>query len=470
MGYPPVVVVESGGVPRTQVAEGVSAPAFTVVDSGARPITLADNAPPIALFNPDGSPYSSFSVRTVRASDDMFYEVLRVGSAAKVVRYERNMGASGGTDLGNKWPEARVTGLGFMSGYSSNPATATLIMDEVGACDTVGRSAGGINFGSYHGLGAAGALNSQSFLIDGVSCDPFAADVEGTTLEVRNNTTASDGTNFYTRELVITNQADGTLAFSIPTVSASGMTLVYVGMPMASGNGFSEIDVRYGTAWNVIPLGTGVASAGLAAAKAVRMRDPTTGYYVTGSGELQAIANFVRARTEKQTVEQRSKTYLAQFSSVAALAGAEWTLEWGAGTAGSVAPSTSLVSALWASPWDNAPGPTGGTVTVNGADLDMVWSSGTSNLRFSSPISGVAIGQVYAISVDLISNNASTRLMLASNGSSTTSPTLSITADVGRNIEVFTASYANQRMMVRAASTIAASTKWRSPAAYLIAA
>lgn len=58
MGYPPVVMVSSGGVPRTQVAEGVSAPAFTVVESGARPITLADNSPSIALFNEDGTPYA----------------------------------------------------------------------------------------------------------------------------------------------------------------------------------------------------------------------------------------------------------------------------------------------------------------------------------------------------------------------------------------------------------------------------
>lgn len=62
MSHPPVVVVESGGVPRTQVAEGGSAPAFTVVESGARPITLADNSPPIALFNPDGTPYAGGGV------------------------------------------------------------------------------------------------------------------------------------------------------------------------------------------------------------------------------------------------------------------------------------------------------------------------------------------------------------------------------------------------------------------------
>lgn len=69
MGYPPVVVVESGGVPRTQVEEGVSAPAFTVVESGARPITLADNAPPIALFNEDGSPWTDGPWYTEGATD-----------------------------------------------------------------------------------------------------------------------------------------------------------------------------------------------------------------------------------------------------------------------------------------------------------------------------------------------------------------------------------------------------------------
>lgn len=72
MGYPPVVVVESGGVPRTQVAEGVSAPAFTVVESGARPITLADNAPPIALFNEDGTPYTGGGVSTDPDAEALF--------------------------------------------------------------------------------------------------------------------------------------------------------------------------------------------------------------------------------------------------------------------------------------------------------------------------------------------------------------------------------------------------------------
>ena len=84
MGYPPVVVVDSGGVPRTQVAEGVSAPAFTVVESGARPITLTTNAPPIALFNPDGTPYTGggYSAEAV----DLFERMVAAGASEPSVR------------------------------------------------------------------------------------------------------------------------------------------------------------------------------------------------------------------------------------------------------------------------------------------------------------------------------------------------------------------------------------------------
>lgn len=62
MKFAPVVVVESGGVPFTQVAEGKNAPTFTVVESGAFAITLTDRGPPIALFNPDGTRYDGGAI------------------------------------------------------------------------------------------------------------------------------------------------------------------------------------------------------------------------------------------------------------------------------------------------------------------------------------------------------------------------------------------------------------------------
>lgn len=69
MGHPPVVVVASGGVPRTQVLVGTGrAPALTVADSGARPITLTTGAPPVMLFNPDGSEWTSWSPLDLGAS------------------------------------------------------------------------------------------------------------------------------------------------------------------------------------------------------------------------------------------------------------------------------------------------------------------------------------------------------------------------------------------------------------------
>lgn len=60
--YTPITVVPSGGSPFVQVPEGLPAPAFTVVPN-ASPITLVtSNAPPIALFNPDGSRYAGGAI------------------------------------------------------------------------------------------------------------------------------------------------------------------------------------------------------------------------------------------------------------------------------------------------------------------------------------------------------------------------------------------------------------------------
>jgi len=59
MGHPPVVVVASGGKPRTQVsvASGIKAPVRTVATSGAPPITLTSNAPPVILYDEAGAEY-----------------------------------------------------------------------------------------------------------------------------------------------------------------------------------------------------------------------------------------------------------------------------------------------------------------------------------------------------------------------------------------------------------------------------
>lgn len=52
----PVSIIAKGGAPFTQVAKG---PVATVVQGRGVPITLVPNAAPIALFNPDGTPYTT---------------------------------------------------------------------------------------------------------------------------------------------------------------------------------------------------------------------------------------------------------------------------------------------------------------------------------------------------------------------------------------------------------------------------
>lgn len=47
MSGPPIVIVESGGVPMTEVEGG--APLFTQVETGGVPVTLVEGATPVMI-------------------------------------------------------------------------------------------------------------------------------------------------------------------------------------------------------------------------------------------------------------------------------------------------------------------------------------------------------------------------------------------------------------------------------------
>ena len=47
MSGPPIVIVESGGVPVTEVASG--APVFTEVATGGIPVTIVEGATPVII-------------------------------------------------------------------------------------------------------------------------------------------------------------------------------------------------------------------------------------------------------------------------------------------------------------------------------------------------------------------------------------------------------------------------------------
>lgn len=62
-GGPGVVIVESGGLPVTQVTGGGNASPFTVVTGNGFPVTLVDSLGiAVALYNLDGTEYSGFSL------------------------------------------------------------------------------------------------------------------------------------------------------------------------------------------------------------------------------------------------------------------------------------------------------------------------------------------------------------------------------------------------------------------------
>lgn len=346
-------------------------------------------------------------VRLVPSTADRFYVIYRTGSVSgKVVRFVRNVMLSGTNDLGGQQPEFRPTGSGTIASIFNNPATQTTWqMNETGACETVGRTPAALTMGSVHGLGTGGTLHFETIKVDGNVAD-HTVETLGSTFELRNKTTATDGTAYLMRELSHVFDGDGNLVMTLHDMDSAGLALIYWGMPMSTGTAVSELWAKFGDEWNIIPLGSADATAYLADAAAVRMRDPATGFYVGASGVLPTLAGFVRCRTEKQPENARTKTYLGQFSTHTGLIGTSVVLEWGTDTPGANSPAASqLADASWVTDWTTH-AQTGGTISKSGADLTMTWGSGTSNLRISAPIVGCAVGKRYIASLDFVSEAA----------------------------------------------------------------
>ena len=422
-------------------------------------------------------------VRTVPATADRYYVLTRQpDGSAKVFRMERNLGGGGGSDLGSKWYEFRKTAEGLLPIFvTGNPATQTVwVSDESGAFDFVARDASNVNYGSYHGLGAGGSMPSETLKMDGVVVSHLVAS-SGNSFEVRNTTVATNGVNTVTRDLSTIFTA-GQCKYRLNSVSHTGLVLFYYGMPIATGQNYSELWAKVGTAWTILDMAM-LSDGGLAfleGTKAVRMRDPTTGLYTEASGELPSLANFVRCRTDKQPFANRTKTYLSQFSDVTALAGAEIIFDVGTSAVGAGAlPANLLTDPNWVTNWVTVQ--TGGTVVAAGTDLTMTWASGTTNLRRGAPINGCVSGQQYFAVVDLITEGATgvkraygapaaslsttgTAFMLVNN----VSPQLLL----GRSIILFTANQNAplQHFAVSGSLTGAGSVVFRNPAVYPAAA
>lgn len=126
MTFAPVVVVESGGLPFTQVAEGVDAPPFTVIDAGAPGISLVQSgAAPIALFNPDGSRWSAYDPDAVAFFDRLPAQpsAARKGLVNNLIVAAKDNGWWAETDA----LHLMAFGLGDPGDTTANDASAALI-------------------------------------------------------------------------------------------------------------------------------------------------------------------------------------------------------------------------------------------------------------------------------------------------------------------------------------------------------
>lgn len=276
-----------------------------------------------------------YALRTVPATADRFYIVSRNPDGTAVsTRIERNVGGpANASNVGGQWPEWRTTGQARIASFEANPASPVIDFSlDNGAHDTVaGTGSGGKYFGSYHGLGTSGALISETLLLDGVPFDPAVA-ATGNVLEIRNETNAVEGSNFYRRDLSTYFSAAGNIRFLIHSASQSGMGIVYTGMLIAQGL-YAEGDVLQsdGTTWTAVPTlgmrayqGEVLPSTGV---RGFRFRDTTNGRLVTVlCGGALSLASAARGEFVRSLDVFRSKAYFCNFRNTDGLAGFEWTI------------------------------------------------------------------------------------------------------------------------------------------------
>lgn len=392
-------------------------------------------------------------LRTLPDTADSFYVVVNNGDVtADAIHFQRATGGGGAGDLGAQWLEWRVTGRARLASFGSNPtAPSVTFTNDTGAQDIVSTTNGTVFMGSYHGLGAGGALNSETLTLDGTTFDPTIART-GNLFTLRNSTTATDGTNSFTRDLTTTIGAGGAVRYKINSISTVGtFSFAYLGMVIGTG-AFDEADVQLtdGGSWKPLPaLGTSQAVTGQikleAAVKGLRLRDTTTGraVQVTGSA-IPAIANYLRAEFVRVTGTDRLKGYFGRFTSVAALANAEWESNASVVATGSLEGTNLMTNGNFASGdltgWTKASG--AGTATVVGGVMNQVREAAANHRMRQTNVITAVVSDILAYRMDTnaVSAGAFPIARVANANSLTaTGAMINQTTVLGRNVFVFQA-------------------------------
>lgn len=354
---------------------------------------------------------TTFALRTVPSTADQFYIIARnADGSGDVIRMERNVGgAASSSNVGVKWPEWRYTGRWRIASFTAPLGAQTLgyFLDQ-GAQDIVAANASNKYFGSFHGLGTDGALNSETLTMDGVAFDPTVA-TNGNTFVLRNSTTATDGTTTFTRDLTTTVDSTGALTYLLNSISGTAVSFYYAGMLTGSGS-FDEFDVRVteGGSWiTAPPMGTSPNNSytfPAVGAKGFRSRNTTTGAAVMiTSPNITSTANFVRSETERTNVNDRQKVYFGRFTDAAAMAGLVWTESAAVVATGTMFSKTNLLTngdfaTGDLTGWTQQNG--SGTTVVSGA-MRMVRAATTVRMRQTNPVN-VTEGELVAFQMDLL--------------------------------------------------------------------
>lgn len=390
--------------------------------------------------------------RTVPDTPNRFYLVVRCDDGLiRKYRFQRNTGAAADTaNLGVSWPEWRITGIGRMTGFGDDPAgDGRWLHDDAGASEFIA-NVSGKSFGSYHGVGAAGALLSETVKMDGVSFDPTAGTVTGNAFELRNDVTASDGTVSVNRDLTIALGTSGELRYTLNAVNVTGtISYIRLGMPISEYVGWTEGDLGVTADGSLTPLRLGpdeFVSRLYNGVGRIRMRNITNGDFI----EVKCDANVVSApgyaysELFRQVVNQRCKAYGARFTSnYGSMNGLTWGMAIGQVAAGSAVLPTNLIAngdfASDVAGWVQAFGAVAPAWQAPGY-LRQTRETGSSRVRPA----GIATdtNTIYLLSADLVAVSAGSlpNIRASNSGSAALGGTVvSQTFVVGKNVIAFKA-------------------------------
>lgn len=251
--------------------------------------------------------------RMFTAGDNLAYVVMPLGATALAIRFQREIGGAGGTDIGAPWAPWRRTGVFEIADMNSDPASPLFVYgSDVGAFDYALTENTTFKFGgSYHG---GESVVSEQWYVDGDPFTPSTPVTAGSTFTLMRTTMitwAAGKTLSVTYRLDITG--NGTITESAILTSAAAFTAAsYIGMDIFARQ-FDE--VRLSSA--IVDVETiGNYDLAIGDSRDLTYRSLSTGHTIRIQSDIPDVAGYLKTFVASQS------TRIKHYPELASTAGA----------------------------------------------------------------------------------------------------------------------------------------------------